>query len=42
VHAGVDGVLWSQCLHRLVRPGDIIAKIAGAEPIAGRVNLLTS
>jgi predicted deacylase len=42
VHAGVNGVLWSQCLHRLVRPGDIIAKIAGAEPIAGRVNLLTS
>lgn len=40
LHAGVDGVLWSQCLHRLVRPGDIIAKIAGAEPIEGRGAIL--
>ncbi|WP_026871256.1 succinylglutamate desuccinylase/aspartoacylase family protein [Inquilinus limosus] len=43
LHAGVDGVLWSLCIHRLVRPGDIVAKIAGAEPIEGRgSNLLTS
>jgi predicted deacylase len=40
LHAGVDGVLWSQCLHRLVRPGDIVAKIAGAEPIEGRGAIL--
>ena len=40
VHAGVDGVLWSQGLHRLVRPGDIVAKIAGAEPIKGRGAIL--
>jgi predicted deacylase len=43
IHAGVDGLLWSVCLHRLARPGDIIAKIAGAEPIAGHgATLLTS
>lgn len=43
IHAGVDGVLWSQCIHRLARPGDIVAKIAGAEAIEGRgSNLLTS
>ena len=43
LHAGVDGVLWSLCIHRLARPGDIVAKIAGAEPIEGRgTNLLTS
>ncbi|WP_395678141.1 succinylglutamate desuccinylase/aspartoacylase family protein [Inquilinus sp.] len=40
LHAGVDGVLWSLCLHRLVRPGDIVAKIAGAEPIEGRGAIL--
>lgn len=43
LHAGIDGVLWPRCLHRLARPGDIVAKIAGAEPIEGRGNrLLTS
>lgn len=33
LRANVPGVFFSRCRHHLVRPGQIIAKVAGAEPI---------
>ena len=37
------GIVFGRRTHRLVRPGDIFIKVAGAEPLDGREgNLLTS
>ena len=34
--AGAAGPIWAQTTRRFVHPGDVVAKIAGASPLAGK------
>ncbi|MGI9415894.1 MAG: succinylglutamate desuccinylase, partial [Hyphomicrobiales bacterium] len=40
VHANTSGRLFTRCLTKIVRPGTVIAKIQGTEPMASRTGYL--
>lgn len=40
VRAATDGPVWSLHAHRYTRAGDLIAKVAGREPLSGKGSLL--
>ena len=43
ITAKVSGVVFSMSRHKLVRPGQVVIKVAGKEPLSWRIgNLLTS